>query len=81
MLNVFLIFLGVLTTLKHYCLQGDNMDWTIIIVKNWPDDPHANYKPNSNFKQYLKIEELLAKDNYNLIDENDFFEELQVHGD
>jgi hypothetical protein len=50
-------------------------------VKNWPDDPHANYKPNSNFKQYLKIEELLAKDNYNLIDENDFFEELQVHGD
>jgi hypothetical protein len=50
-------------------------------VKNWPNYPRANYKPNSNFKQYLKIEKLLAKDNYNLIEEHDFFEELQVDGD
>jgi len=22
----------------------DNMDWIIIIVKNWPNDPRANFK-------------------------------------
>jgi len=71
----------VLTTLKHYRLQVDNMDWIITIVKNWLDDPRVNYKRNSNFKQYLKIEELLTKDNYNLIEKHDFFKELQVDGD
>jgi hypothetical protein len=35
-------------------------------------DPQASCKPNSNFKQYLKIEKLLAKDNYNLIEKHFF---------
>jgi hypothetical protein len=42
-------------------------------VKNWLDDPCANCKPNLDFKQYLKIKELLAKDNYNLIEKHNFF--------
>jgi hypothetical protein len=50
-------------------------------VKNWHDDPRATYKPNSSFKQYLKIKELLARDNFNLIEEHHFFEELQIDGD
>jgi hypothetical protein len=28
------IFVGVLTTLRHYCLQMDNMDCIITILKN-----------------------------------------------
>jgi hypothetical protein len=54
----------------------DNKDRIIIIVKNWFDDPQTNCKPkpNSNFKQYFKIEKLLVKDNYNLIEEHKFFE-------
>jgi hypothetical protein len=54
----------------------DKIDQIITILKNWLDDPHANYKPNLNYKQYLKTKKLLAKDNYNLIEEHDFFEEL-----
>jgi hypothetical protein len=60
----------VLTTSKHYHLQVDNMDRIIPIVKNWPDDPHANCKPNFDFKQYLEIGKYLAKDNYNLIEKS-----------
>jgi hypothetical protein len=44
------------------------MDQIIIVMKNWPDDLHANCKPNSNSKQYLKVEGSLAKENYNLIE-------------
>jgi len=51
---------------KMLLLASGQMDRIITIVKNWHDDPHANCKPNSNFKQYLKIEKVLVKDNYNL---------------
>jgi len=51
---------GVLIALRQYHLQMDNMDWIIIIVKNWLDDPCANYKPNFDFKQYLKMKEFLV---------------------
>jgi hypothetical protein len=49
------------------------MDRIIIVVKNWLDDLYANCKPNSNFKQYLKAKESLAKENYNLIEEHNSF--------
>jgi hypothetical protein len=60
-------FVMVLTTLRRCNLEVDNMAHIIINVKNWLDNPQSNCKPNSNFKQYLKIEKLLANDNYNLI--------------
>jgi hypothetical protein len=50
----------VLTVLRHYC-------------EELAYDPCANCKPNFDFKQYLKIEELLAKDKYNLIEKHDIF--------
>jgi hypothetical protein len=49
------------------------MDGIVTIVKNWLNDPHANCKPNSNFKQYLKIRKYLAKDNYNLVEKRVVF--------
>jgi hypothetical protein len=49
------------------------MDRIVPIVKNWPNDPHANCKPNFGFKQYLEIGKYLAKDNYNLIEKKVFF--------
>ncbi len=72
---------GVLTTLKHCHLQVENMDRIIIVVKNWLDDPHHNCKPNANLKEYLKEEDSLVKDNYDLVEEADFFEQLQVDND
>jgi hypothetical protein len=34
----------VLTALRCYCLQVENMDRIIIMVMNWLDDLHANCK-------------------------------------
>ncbi len=69
----------VLTTLKHYHLQVENMDRIVTMVKIWPNDPRHNYKPNANLKEYLKEEDYLAKENYDLLEEVDFFEQLQVY--
>jgi hypothetical protein len=52
------------------------MDWIIIMEKNRPNDSCANCKPNSNLKQYLKMEKFLAKDNYDLIEKYNFFERI-----
>ncbi len=49
------------------------MNGIITIVKNWPDDPHANCKPNFDFKQYLEVRKYLAKDIYDLIEKQGFF--------
>jgi hypothetical protein len=57
------------------------MDRIITMVKNWPDDPCHNYKPNVVLKEYLKEEDSLAKENYDLLEEADFFEQLQVDND
>jgi hypothetical protein len=57
------------------------MDQIITMVKNWLDDMGANCKPKSNLKQYLKMEEFLVEENYELILEHNFFEDLQVDND
>jgi hypothetical protein len=41
---------GVLITLRCCHLQVENMDWIVIVVKSWPNDPHANCKPQSYLK-------------------------------
>jgi hypothetical protein len=38
-------------------------------------------KPNFDFTQYLEIKKLLVENNYNLIEDHDVFEELQVDGE
>jgi hypothetical protein len=52
----------------------ENMDWIITMVKNWPNDPCHNCKPNANLKEYFKKEDSLGKENYDLLEEVDFFE-------
>jgi hypothetical protein len=58
---------NVWTTLKCCRLQMENMDRIITVVKNWHDDPHHNCKPNTNLKEYLKEEDYLANENYDLL--------------
>jgi hypothetical protein len=70
---------GVLTTLKHYHLQVENMDRIITVVKNWPNDPCHNCKPNANLKEYFKKEDYLAKETYDLLEEVDFFKQLHIY--
>jgi hypothetical protein len=70
-------FVGVLTTLR----QVQNLNKIIDVAENWLDDPCANCKRNLELKQCLKIKEFLEEENYNLIEEHKFFEELQVDGD
>jgi hypothetical protein len=59
----------------------ENMDWIITMVKNWLDDPCHNYKPNVDLKEYLKEEDSLLEENYDLLEELDFFGQLQVDND
>jgi hypothetical protein len=41
----------------------------------------ANWKPNSNLKQYLKVKKNSIEENYILIEKHNFFEELQFDDD
>ncbi len=59
----------VLTSLWHCCLQADNLDQIINIVKHWLNDPLFNYKKKMNMKKYIKIKVSLVDDNYDLIEE------------
>jgi hypothetical protein len=46
--------------------------------KNWLDDPQLNCTSTTAFKDSMKIECLLIEDNYDLIEEADFFKQLEV---
>lgn len=72
---------GLLTTLKCNNLQVENLDWIITIVKNWPNNVCLNCIINANFKHYIKVEVVFAKENYELIEESKYFEEMKVDND
>jgi hypothetical protein len=57
---------GIWTTLQQFHLQVEKLDRIIAIVKNWLDDPHMNYIPNKNMKNYLKVKGSLVDDNNEL---------------
>jgi hypothetical protein len=57
------------------------MDWIITMMKNWPNDPCHNDKPNVDLKEYLKNEDFLIKEIYGLLGKTNFFERLQVDND
>jgi hypothetical protein len=59
----------------------ENLDKIITIVKNWLDDLHMNCMPNKNMKDYLKVEEPLTNENYELIEEEKYFEDLNMNSD
>jgi len=65
----------------HYCLQVKNLDRIIIIAKNWPDDLCMNYMANANFKDYIKILITLVEENYEFIEESEYFENLLINSD
>ncbi len=69
---------GMCTTLWQFRLQMENLDRIITIVKNWLDDPCVIYIPNKNMKDYLKAKGFLIDDNNELIEEEKYFEKLDV---
>jgi hypothetical protein len=56
----------------------ENLDKIITIVKNLLDDPQVNCMPTKNMRDYLKVEGSLVDDNYKLIEEEKYFERLDV---
>jgi hypothetical protein len=56
----------------------EDFDRIIMVVKNWPDDPHMNYKTNANLKDYIKFEVAPAEENYGFIEEFEYFEKLTM---
>jgi hypothetical protein len=58
-----------------------NLDHAIIIINNWHVDPHLNCTLNVDLKYYLKVKVGLTKDNYEMIEIAEYFEELQVYED
>jgi hypothetical protein len=66
---------SVLKTLRCCHLQVENLDKIIIVVKNWSNDPCLNHMTDSNFKDYVKSEVALVEENYEFIEESEYFEE------
>jgi hypothetical protein len=69
---------SVLTTLRHYRLQVDNLDQIITVVRNWLDNPRLDYSQHKDLTNVLKVESSLAKYNYDLIKESNYFEQLEL---
>jgi hypothetical protein len=67
--------------LWHCHLQVENLDWIIMVVKNWHDDPQLNCMPTIVLKDYMKVECALVEKNYDLIEKINFFEQLEVDDD
>jgi hypothetical protein len=59
----------------------DNLDSIIIVVKNWPNNPHLNCSQHKDLKNFLKVESSLVEDNYDLIEESNYFEQLELDKD
>jgi hypothetical protein len=38
-----------------------------MVVRNYPNDLHVNYKLNLNLKAYMEVEDYLVKKNYDFI--------------
>jgi len=70
-----------LIVLQQCQLQVENLIIIIKIVKIWPNDPHMNFMPNNNMKDYLKVKGSLVNDNNELIEETKYFENLNMDSD
>lgn len=65
--------ISVLTTLRCR-LKVNNLGCINIIVKNLPNDPCFNCSQCMDLTNFMKDESLLAKENYDLIKESNYFE-------
>ncbi len=52
-----------------------------MVVKNWSNDPYLNCTPSHVLENYMIVEYLLVEENYDLIKEASYFEQLQVDDD
>jgi hypothetical protein len=66
--------IGVSTTLRCCKLKVNNLGHIITMVKNLPNDLHFNFSQRKDLTNFMKVESLLAKDNYDLIKESNHFE-------
>jgi len=48
------------------------------MVKNWPNSPCFNCSRHKDLTYFLKVEFILTKDNYDLIKESNYFEQLEL---
>jgi hypothetical protein len=71
----------VLIALKHYRLQVDNPYRIITVVKNWLDNPCSNCSQHKDLIDFLKVQSIFTKDNYDLIEKSNYFEQLELDKD
>jgi hypothetical protein len=51
------------------------------MVKNWHDNPHLNCSRHKDLTNFLKLEFVLPQNNYDLIEESNYFEQLELDKD
>ncbi len=68
----------MLIALEPCHLQVENLYYIIMVVKNWPNDPWLNCMPIVTLEDYMKTKCVLVEENYDLIEEANFFEELKI---
>ena len=47
-----------------------------MVIKNWPDDPRTDCKPQFGLKDFMAAEAKIANENYEFIEQSGFFEVL-----
>ncbi len=72
---------SMLIALKCYKLPMNNLNQIIIMVKNWLDDPYLNCSQHKDLTNFLKVEFSLAEDTYDLIEESNYFKQLELDND
>ncbi len=58
----------MLIALKHCKLLVENLDHIITISKNWFNDPCLNHIHDVDLIDFMEVENLLAKENYDLVE-------------
>jgi len=71
-LNVFSL-VGMLMALKHCRLLVDNLDQIISVM--------INCSQHKDLTSFLKVESSLVEDNYDLMEESNYFEQLELDKD
>ncbi len=48
-------------------------------MKNWYNDPYLNCLQHKDLINVIKVEHLLVEENYYLIEESNYFEQLELN--
>jgi hypothetical protein len=71
----------VSTTLKCCKLHVKNLNPISTMMKNWYNDPRLNCLQHKDLINIMKVEHLLVEKNYDLIEESNYFEQLDLDND